>query len=424
MSTSMRTLIVSLVTSLTLACGGPAFEMGDVPEGTAGTSGQAGQAGSAGAAGSVGGAAGSTGGQAGSGGEAGAAGSTGGQGGDAGQGGSSGSMGGSSGQGGTGGSAGQAGSGGGSDDPVLLVSGLTKPVAVQADNLGVYYAVEGAEPGANGFVASVPVGGGAIWLIADSLTAVNSLVEQGAYLYWSTKYAVNRAKKDGSDPNMVSQASGALGLAVDTNYAYWSNVDDGSIRKANKEGSGSINLVNGAALAYGVAVDEASDSVFWSSYAAGEVGKVNRIGGSSSVIVSNQDHPTDLVVYDGWVYWTTAGTTFENVINHCTSINGRVLKARLDGTGLQVLADNQACPTSLTVDDGIVYWTNRGTFSSNMTVYDYNGSIYKTSTDGTDTEAVVSGQDMPSAITTNTDSIFWTNEGLFAGQGSVVRLDK
>ena len=113
----------------------------------------------------------------------------------------------------------------------------------------------------------------------------------GPYVYWADPFAgtIGRASAaDGSgvDPQFISTAAGACspipgigarGLAVTGNSVYWSNPEQGTIGRANLDGSGvDQSFIAGAQDPWSVAVS--GSDLYWTSASTGTIGRAQLDG--------------------------------------------------------------------------------------------------------------------------------------------------
>jgi hypothetical protein len=104
------------------------------------------------------------------------------------------------------------------------------------------------------------------------------------------------------------------------------------------------------------------------------------------------------------VFWSTALPT------------GNVMRAGRDGSNPQTIANNQATPAALAIDDHYVYWTS----------YDQNGAIYRVpKVGGTPPLEIARDQNRPAVIAVDDKYVYWGNLGSEAGSnGSIARAPK
>jgi hypothetical protein len=162
------------------------------------------------------------------------------------------------------------------------------------------------------------------------------------YLYWRTQDGKKIWRgniNDGSFQNIVNQdtwTSGG-GLAVDANYLYWTNFErlegDGTIWRANLDGTNPLQLVQGQNAPRGVAVD--ASHLYWANV-DGTIMRANLDGAFPQQIVPNQKIPQGVAVDATYLYWTNNG-------------DNTIWRANLDGTNPQRIISGQNNPVTIAV---------------------------------------------------------------------------
>jgi hypothetical protein len=212
-----------------------------------------------------------------------------------------------------------------------------------------------------------------------------------AHIYWtnvlntSTRAGtIGRANLDGTgvNQNFITGVNPTGGLAVDGGHLYWGNQDNSStavtfgtpatIGRANLDGTGvDPNFITGADTASGIALDAAH--IYWTNRGQFTVGRANLDGtgvNQNLVNIGSRVFPDGVAVDSGHIYW--AGTT------------GSLGRANLDGTGVTPnFVDAGAFPSGIAVDSGHLYWTHVN-FSSDPNAFD--DAIGRANLDGTGVE--------------------------------------
>ena len=149
----------------------------------------------------------------------------------------------------------------------------------------------------------------------ESLVAVpgnaTSITSDGRYIYYTISQdgSVVRAGLDGSDPQQLLSATGSFsGLTTDGRYLYWLSNFGGSatsIGRAAIDGSGADpGWLEGVAIqkgSSGIAVD--SDYIYWTAPDA--VGRAAITGtGVDNSFITGADQPVGLAVTDDYIFWT------------------------------------------------------------------------------------------------------------------------
>ena len=216
----------------------------------------------------------------------------------------------------------------------------------------------------------------------------------GGYLYWSNYQngTINRANLDGTGATtLVTGQNYPVAMAVDSSHIYWADYFGGhTVSEANLNGTGVTTLVSGANYAVGVAVD--SSHVYW-SYAidpsgqnnSGTINEVPLAGGNATTLLSEQN-PEQLAVDGSHIYFVNYNT-------------GTIDEANLDGTGVTTLVSGQTDPIAVAVDSSHIYWAN------------YNGTINSAPLTGGTATTLVTGQSDPAAVAVYGGRLYWANLG-------------
>jgi hypothetical protein len=120
-----------------------------------------------------------------------------------------------------------------------------------------------------------------------------------------------------------------------------------------------VTLADGQGRARGVAVDDLY--VYWTDGDQGSVKRVAKAGGSTSVLVSDQDSPSGIVVDATHMYWLLLGAP-ATLSGGNFVVHGRLMRALKDGSSPEALGVALWVPgalgssTPLAMDDAAVYW--------------------------------------------------------------------
>jgi hypothetical protein len=234
-------------------------------------------------------------------------------------------------------------------NPIVLASGQSSPVAVQAAG-GFVYWVSYAD---TGVARRAPIGGGEVVDLAPAPAARDLFV--GAEQVWWTGEpddlwrAPLTGVPQGTVPALLSSNALPNGLAVDAQSLYWVNRLDGAVKKADHSFGGQTVLATG-------------------------------------------DLPWDIAVDDSHVYWTEQGSG---------AGAGAVKRAsKLDGAGVQLLAADVIGPRGLALDATRVYWANKE-----------DGTIKAVALDGGPVTVIAAGQLQPANVVVDEDFVYWTSFG-------------
>ncbi len=193
---------------------------------------------------------------------------------------------------------------------------------------------------------------------------------------------------------LASGQDGPMGIEVDSSEIYWTVY--GKVLILSKYGGSSTVIVSGQNYPTDIVMHHTwdpagsvtSSTLFWTDDPAGTIMK-QPAGFASSIVASGQTHPSRIAVDETNVYWTDA------------SSSGAVMKMPLAGGDPVVLASGQNTPLGIIVLFEELYWTN-----SNA-----SGMVMRMPTDGSSPPAILaSGQDGPWGIATDGSYIYWTND--------------
>ena len=200
----------------------------------------------------------------------------------------------------------------------------------------------GSAPGVNSVQASVTG--------VDSVTFSTSIdakilvaAANRPVMYWIAGgglYSLSGAKE-------AKIAESANGVAVGGGKIYWTEMtgeSGGTVNSANLDGTDVTELASIFATPIGIAVDAAGSKLYWTN-ASGRIQSANLDGSGIKNVLQNLSSPTDIVVSNGFIYWTEGGNSVRRV-----NISGQV-KIAID------VAVNLGTVGGLAVGGGKVYWT-------------------------------------------------------------------
>jgi hypothetical protein len=236
----------------------------------------------------------------------------------------------------------------------------------------------------------------------------DDLVSDGTTLYWvdgKPGGTVSRCGVDACTPTpIVSNRAMPLRVALDpAGQLLWTEFGSGTTA------DGSVWMLNGSTptpLAMhrngpqGIAAD--ASSVYWAELNGNQLVRYTRASGTFAPFGPAQGGPVSIVLDGtGNAYWTASGDGKVNrcPVNNCTP-----------GT-VTTLASLHTSPWGVALDAKYVYFT---TLQS-------SGSVLRCGHDGAAQVLIASGQAFPLRMATDETHVYWTDEGLGAGTGSVMR---
>ena len=186
----------------------------------------------------------------------------------------------------------------------------------------------------------------------------------------------------------------AMNIAVDASSGkvYWTEKTGGSrgtINSANLDGTSVTELTSILSVPMGIAVDATGSKPYWTN-ARGRIQRANLDGSGIQNVVQDLSGPTDIVVSNGFIYWTEGSNSVRRV-----NISGQKIT--------QDIAANLGSVGGLAVGGGKVYWTEK--------TGKRGGTINSANADGTGATELASILAAPMGIAVDTvgSKLYWTN---------------
>ena len=186
----------------------------------------------------------------------------------------------------------------------------------------------------------------------------------------------------------------AMNIAVDASSGkvYWTEktgASSGTINSANLDGTSVTELTSILSVPMGIAVDATGSKPYWTN-ARGRIQSANLNGSGIQNVVQDLSAPTNIVVSNGFIYWT----------------EGRNSVRRVSMSGQKIVGDiaaNLGTVGGLAVGGGKVYWTEK--------TGKRGGTINSANADGTGATVLTSILATPMGIAVDTvgSKLYWTN---------------
>lgn len=155
-------------------------------------------------------------------------------------------------------------------------------------------------------------------------------------MYWidyQGRMNISRANLDGSGMEVLLESGvdalySPFGLALDVSrgHMYWSELDEGSIKRANLDGSGITGIISGLNMPENIVIDSIRQHIYWVDQTLGSIWRANLDGSGMGrfIYLGWDSNPADLAidVVGGKIYWMDA-------------ITDKIQCANLDGTGVE-----------------------------------------------------------------------------------------
>ena len=171
---------------------------------------------------------------------------------------------------------------------------------------------------------------------------------------------------------------------------YWIDVDRGKIQRANLDGSGVEDLVEGLDFPFDLALDVAAGKMYWTDFHTNKIQRANLDGSGVEDLVEGLNFPGDIAldVAAGKMYWTDFGITG----------TAKTKRANLDGSEVEDLVEGlDMRDMALDVAAGKMYWIN-------------TNKIQRANLDGSEVEYLVEGLAPIGAIALDVAAgkMYWT----------------
>ncbi len=162
-----------------------------------------------------------------------------------------------------------------------------------------------------GSIQSVTVGGTDLTPLAAPINGARDLVTDGTNVYWA---AINDSRIDkvpvgGGATTRVASAPSPLGLAVFGSILFYTNYAlpdaGGAVWRVNTDGTGQIVLAPGENQSRNIAVD--GNFAYWTNEGDGTLKRVPIGGGTVTTLATGQIQPWGIALDDKFVYWAAKG---------------------------------------------------------------------------------------------------------------------
>ena len=231
----------------------------------------------------------------------------------------------------------------------------------------------------------MPIEGGSITTLAFANQPYDIAVDSN-YVYWAENncgtYGSNAIRKvpinGGTVIPLTTDGTCHGIMAIDEHYIYLRYIDPQSlwkISKVNKNGGSVIDLAASAEnIPMGIAVD--SNYVYWSAFAESmqaSKGSINRVpinGGMTDTLVSGLRDPERLVIDDNYIYFTEYAMLQPSA--------GAIKKVSKNGGIVATVVDGLTGPVGIAIDNNYIYWTELGPLNVVTSSYT-NGAVKKIS---------------------------------------------
>ena len=148
--------------------------------------------------------------------------------------------------------------------------------------------------------------------------------------------------------------------------------------------------------------------------ADGAIRRIAKAGGAITTIAANQRRPTGIAALGEEVVWASYGDG--------GVANGAILRAPKTGAGpIVVVVEGIRTPVNVVLDEGWVYWSSFGSGPRSS-----DGGVFRRSLDAAEApvEELAGGESLPFGLAVDETHLYWTSFGLGESTSSVKRLPK
>ncbi|HEX2059775.1 MAG TPA: hypothetical protein VHK90_03465 [Thermoanaerobaculia bacterium] len=222
---------------------------------------------------------------------------------------------------------------------------------------------------------------------------------------------------------IVSFAAFPVLMASDGPYLYWLDEFGGEIRRTRVDGSGNPQLVGviDDGLYLSMAVDDTHVYIGILPFEAfleprpGSILSVPKDGGTVGTLISGVNTPWDLEADGTHLYWAALGTLrlFEQELLP----DGKIERARKDGSQRQALAEDLSAPFDVAVDDTDVYFGETGAADGDPTM-----GFYRVAKSGGPITTILDDTLAAAIDVAGNDIVFWG--GNFTSGGGLFHMTR
>ncbi len=228
-------------------------------------------------------------------------------------------------------------------------------------------------------------------LLASGQDGPFVLTTDGTNLYWADyggQTIESMPLAGGSPTTLATGQGGVVGIATDGTNVYWTDSGSGEVEEEPIGGPTNTLLANGLNYPFGIATD--GTYVYWTNFDGSTVDSIPVLGGSPTTLVSGTSNPTQLILYDGNLYWITPNAGYG--IYTAPDTGGSPTSVNTGPYGL-------TGPNGFTIYDNVIYLTVGNGGGS--------GAIDTVPVTGGTPTPLITGLNTPTYITTDGTNLYW-----------------
>ncbi len=193
-------------------------------------------------------------------------------------------------------------------NPLDLTGPQGSPRGLAVTTSSVFFVTEDPDAGA---VQRVGVDGTGLTVLSSPTNSPKDLVTDGTNVYWTAVLdgEIARVPIGGGTTSSVAKATVPFGLAVFSNYLFYTShaaADaGGAIGRVNIDGTEQIVLSPRESLPRSIAVD--GNYAYWTNEGDGTLKRVPVGGGTVTTLATGQIQPWGIALDDKFVYWAAKG---------------------------------------------------------------------------------------------------------------------
>ncbi len=285
----------------------------------------------------------------------------------------------------------------------VLARDLAQPTALAVDDTSIYW-----NEAVRGRILQIPLKGGEVRVLVRGQANAVALTADGLSVYWAVEGEVRSVARTGGAVRVVAHdVAAATFIAADDETVYWvaqNSVRDHVLRgrKKTADAATPLDLDVAVGSATGLTVD--SSSAYLTDSALGLLVHVVLHKPCTALspctpraLAGSQASPQLPYVHGAYVYWTNGA-------------DRSVMRAPVDGLCNEppceeLLAKDQKAPTMTAVDDTAVYWLNAGTPAA------ADGALLRRDLSTGRVSELAAREATPSAMALTTTDVIWLNRG-------------
>jgi hypothetical protein len=263
-----------------------------------------------------------------------------------------------------------------------------------------------------GFLKKTSTDGGEVAVLGQSRGLTGNLAIAHGCVLWIEPGFIRKANLDGTGNHVLASSPWPRYLAVDVDFAYFTDVRVGTVNRVPIGGGPVTALASDLRRPTALAID--TSHVYFTEWpenmpGAGTVNRIPIRGGPIEVIATGQDCDASAIAIDpNHVYWPNSPRTDATL---ASTLN----RAPLAGGPVEIVASVPRGGNSICLSGPHMYWAAIGSVDGTR-----RGSIGRVSKDGADPTTLAAELDSPDLVTADGACVYWVS----LASGAVFKLSK